>query len=220
MKTSESIVNIAKAIVLAQSEAKGALKEGKNDFFKKDGKATSYATLDNVIEACREALSKNNLAVIQAPLHHELGYCVETRIQHNSGEYYEIQTPILMGQQTMQAFGSAITYAKRYALSSLLNISTDGDDNGDDASKRVETASNVIAKAKKEIKNPYIFDGGEFKGKLFSEVSDEDFQRCLIKYKQANQTESLRVLIGRMEMYLAEQNSSVMSELDKKLGLT
>lgn len=210
MKQSESIANIAKAIVLAQAAAKGALKDGKNEFFKKDGKATSYATLDSVIEACRDALSKNNLAVIQSPILTEKDlYCVETRIQHNSGEFYEIQTPLLMGQQTMQAFGSAITYAKRYALSSLMNISTDGDDNGDEASKRVEKASEIITKAKKEIKNPYIFEGGEHKGKKFEEVPYEDFKALIEKYKAVTpMTTAVKTLIGRMEMFLAEADAT------------
>ncbi len=220
MKTSESIVNIAKAIVLAQASAKGALKDGKNTFFKNsEGKATSYATLDSVIEACRDALSANHLAVIQAPINSaDGGYCVETRIQHNSGEFYEIQTPLLMGQQTMQAFGSAITYAKRYALSSLLNISTDGDDNGDEASKRVESASNTISAAKKYIKDPYIFEGGEFKGKKFGEISDGDFEKTLAKYKSAEQTTTLKNLIARMELFKAE-NRKAEDELDAALGL-
>ncbi len=210
MKTSESIVNISKAIVLAQAEAKGAMKDGKNTFFKNaKGEPTSYATLDSVIEACRDALSKNSLAVIQSPIHAENGYCVETRIQHNSGEFYEIQTPLLMGQQTMQAFGSAITYAKRYALSSLLNISTDGDDNGDEASKRVERASEIITKIKKEMKDPYIFEGGENKGKRFDEVPYEDFKQLLEKYRAVvPMTTSIKSLIARMEMFKADADST------------
>jgi hypothetical protein len=209
MKTSDSIANIAKAIVAAQAAAKGALKDGKNTFFKNaQGQATSYATLDSVIEACKEALSINKLAVIQAPLHHELGFCLETRIQHESGEYYEIQTPILMGQQTMQAFGSAITYAKRYAISSLLNISTDGDDNGDTASKRVEKATDILDKARKS-KDPYVFDGGKFDGKRFGEVSYKDFNDELAKYKTVpNISVKLQNLIDRMEKYVKESNEN------------
>lgn len=207
MKTSESITNIAQAIVLAQSEAKGAMKNGKNTFFKNaKGEATSYANLDSVIEACREALSKNHLAIIQAPTTKEDGsYILETRVQHKSGEFYEIQTPLLMGQNTMQAFGSSITYAKRYALGSLLNISTDGDDNGDEASKRGEKAGDIISKAKAFIKDPYVFDGGEFKGKKFDEVSDVDFDRTLAKYKLAKETPELKNLIARMELFKAEK---------------
>lgn len=204
MKTSESIVNIAKAIVLAQAEAKGALKDGKNTFFKNaKGEATAYATLDSVIEACRDALSKNNLAVIQAPVLVDGSYFVETRIQHNSGEFYEIQTPLLMGQNTMQAFGSAITYAKRYALSSLLNISTDGDDNGDEASKKIQTtAKESLAAAKKELKDPYIFDGGEHRGKHFTDIPYSDFKALLNKYKETkDQSQVLKNLIARMELF-------------------
>jgi len=142
MKTSESIVKISAAIVAAQSEVKGAFKDGKNSFFKNaQGQATSYATLDSVIEAAREALAKHKLAVLQAPIKLDGEFYVETRIQHESGEFYEVLTPLLFAKQDMQAFGSAITYAKRYALGSLLNISTDGDDDGNST---VESAKQKV----------------------------------------------------------------------------
>ena len=131
MKTSESILKISDAIVSAQSQIKGAFKDGKNTFFKNAaGQATAYATLDSVIEAARIPLATNGLAVIQAPIESSEKFYVETRLQHKSGEYYEILTPLLFQKHDMQGFGSAITYAKRYALGSLLNISTDGDDDG------------------------------------------------------------------------------------------
>lgn len=131
MKTSESILKISPAVVAAQSSIETVIKNGKNTFFtNKEGKAAKYATLDAIIEATRKPLKENKLAVMQSPVEIEGRYFVVTRLQHESGEFMEFQTPCLLSQHTMQQFGSAITYAKRYALASLLNISTDEDDDG------------------------------------------------------------------------------------------
>lgn len=206
---SQEIKNISAALVQAQAQAKGAIKDGKNTFFKTSkGEGAAYATLDSVIDAVKESLTKAELAVIQAPTDIDSKPYVITRLQHKSGEFIEIKTPLFMGQQTMQAFGSAITYAKRYALTSLLNISTDGDDDGNAASQRVEPASKVLAEAKKDLKNPYVFDGGVYIGKKFSEVSLNDLQKELDKYKTAvNPSKALLNLIERLEKYLKEETA-------------
>lgn len=136
MKTSESILKISPAIVAAQAAIKTVTKEGVNTFFKKaDGTGAPYATLDSIIEACKEPLAENKLAVIQFPTTVNEKYIVRTRVQHDSGEYFEEDTPLLLGKQDMQGFGAAITYAKRFALGSFFNIATEVDDDGNASQK-------------------------------------------------------------------------------------
>lgn len=226
MKTSESILKISAAIVSAQAEVKGAFKDGKNTFFKNAaGQATAYATLDSVIEAAREALSKNRLAIIQAPISLDGSLFVESRVQHESGEYYEVLTPLLFTKQDMQGFGSAITYAKRYALGSLLNISTDGDDDGNKAAESESKPKSEGYKPKSEpkpqfAKDPNVFEGGKFQGKNFSEVPTQDFLAELSKYEMVEQkTPKLTSLIERMTKFLSESEKTQMNDLDAKLGL-
>lgn len=202
MKTSAEISKISKAIVDAQAMVKAAVKDGKNSFFKSasspDG--SKYATIDSVIEASREALSKNRLAIIQAPSKENDVYFVMTRVQHESGEFFEIETPCIFSKNDMQGFGSAITYAKRYALSSLLNISTDDDDDGNEASK----PSTDEQPTKQFKKDPYYFTDGGFKGKKFEELMPEDFNGYLSKLEmlpQDKKSKSVLDLISRMNEF-------------------
>lgn len=210
MKTSDSIVKISAAIVLAQSKVKTASKDGENTFF---GNA-KYATLSSVIEACKEALAEAKLAVIQAPIDIDQALYVETRVQHESGEYIEILTPLLFTKKDMQGFGAAITYAKRYALGSLLNIATEVDDDANAASK-MESDANAPKIEKKpakplaDAKDPFIFAGGIFQGKKFDDVMPEDFEAELKKYEAVpTKSENLSKLIDNMKKFKATKGQN------------
>ena len=81
-------------------------------------------------EAIQPALTKHALSVVQLPWvvgRHEY---IVTRMGHKSGQWIEswIQVDVGRGSSTMQARGSAITYARRYALMAMLNIAPDDDD--------------------------------------------------------------------------------------------
>lgn len=84
---SESIVEIAKALIKVQSALTPAVKDAKNPFLK-----TTYASLNSVLDSCRNALRENGLVVIQSPVaapeHLGTGFIgLETRIIHaESGE--------------------------------------------------------------------------------------------------------------------------------------
>lgn len=125
MKTSESISNLASALVKAHTKIKHAIKDNKNPHFKND-----YATLESVIDASKEALLEQGIVVLQAPS----GGTLTTRLQHSSGEFIETELNLLLTKQDMQGLGSAITYARRYSLAALLNMAQ-ADDDGNEASK-------------------------------------------------------------------------------------
>jgi hypothetical protein len=133
MRTSETITKIAEALALAQKEIKHAVKDATNGHLK-----NSYATLESVIDASKEALLKSGILVIQSPGSKTL----VTRLQHVSGEYIESEIELLFTKQDMQGLGSAITYARRYSLAALLNI-TQADDDGSAASKAEKKARQV-----------------------------------------------------------------------------
>ena len=85
----------------------------------------TYAPLENVIEATTTALADAGLAVMQFPSKDGL----ESILAHSSGQYISNTIPIVQIEGGPQAFGSAISYARRYALGALLNIAfTDDDD--------------------------------------------------------------------------------------------
>jgi hypothetical protein len=152
MKNSEQINELAVALNKAQADFMVAKKDAKNPFFK-----SKYATLNAVYEAVAEALLKNGLSVIQ-PI---VGDAVETTLVHTSGQFITSACPIVCAKQNdPQAMGSAITYARRYSLASLLGVMTDDDDDGEKAMARpapkqsVKEAPKAEKKQEKEPETP------------------------------------------------------------------
>ena len=58
-----------------------------------------------------------------------------TRVGHSSGQWLEIETPLFIGEpkgmSRMQAYGNAVTYARKYALVSLFGIGQEDNDGND-----------------------------------------------------------------------------------------
>ena len=123
MKSSESIKNLAFALCKAQEEMGGAVKESKNPFFKSD-----YADLTSVIKAIKEPFANNGLSYTQFPTNDEGRIGVVTMLMHESGEYLEHSYTLPTTKADPQSAGSAITYARRYALQSIAGIPTADDD--------------------------------------------------------------------------------------------
>ena len=132
MKTSESIIKIAPAFLKAQQEIESAKKNAENPFFH-----SNYANLGAVIESIKKALNNADISVLQPIGHDEQGNYVETILIHVSGEYYSGKMLITPIKPDPQAEGSAITYARRYGLSSMCLLPSE-DDDGEDAMQRNE----------------------------------------------------------------------------------
>ena len=119
---------------------KPAIKDSSNPFFK-----MQYADLASVWEACRKPLSDNGLSIVQTLDDGK----VETILLHTSGQYVSSVLAFTAKEQTSQSIGSAITYARRYALSALVGICPD-DDDGEAAMGRSEPAIGGKMKYTKE----------------------------------------------------------------------
>ena len=131
MKKSDSISELAKAFAKTQQELKQPLKDAKNPFFK-----STYVPLENVAESITETATKNGLSFSQEPSFDDGMVTVTTLVMHNSGEWIEY-APLKLKpvKNDPQAYGSAITYAKRYALSAIFGITSDKDDDGNEATQ-------------------------------------------------------------------------------------
>ena len=123
MKSSESIKNLAESLCKAQAEMGGAVKDSKNPFFKSD-----YADLTSVIKAIKEPFANHGLSYAQFPTNDEGRIGVVTLLMHESGEYLEHSYTLPTTKADPQSAGSAITYARRYALQSIAGIPTADDD--------------------------------------------------------------------------------------------
>ena len=125
MNQSESITDLATALCLAQAEMGGAVKDSNNTFFK-----SSYADLTSVIKVIKEPFSKYGLSFVQLPVTSAggNGVGVSTMLMHKSGQWLQSEYLLPMDKVTPQGAGSAITYARRYALQSLVGIPSVDDD--------------------------------------------------------------------------------------------
>tara|TARA_B100001059_G_scaffold236082_1_gene284622 strand:+ start:1028 stop:1606 length:579 start_codon:yes stop_codon:yes gene_type:complete len=123
MKSSEQVNELATALCKAQGDMGGAVKDSSNPFFK-----SSYADLTSVIKAIKQPFSDNGLSYTQFPVSNEHGVGVSTRLMHTSGQWLEMEYTLPTVKKDPQASGSAITYARRYALQSIAGIPTADDD--------------------------------------------------------------------------------------------
>lgn len=123
MNQSESIDKLAQALCKAQAAMGGAVKDSANPFFK-----SKYADLGSVVKAVKEPFADNGLSYVQFPYSSERGVGVTTRLMHISGQWLESEYVLPIIKADPQAAGSAITYARRYALQSIAGIPTADDD--------------------------------------------------------------------------------------------
>lgn len=114
---------LANALVHATNEIIGAVKDGSNPHFR-----SSYATLESVIDAVRAPLFKYGLTFVQV-VHTGDSAKVETILLHESGESISMgicEVPV--DKKSAHAYGSALTYARRYSLACALGVPQVDDD--------------------------------------------------------------------------------------------
>ena len=138
-RSSDTIGNLAAAIVAAAAELEDVKREGSASIPTKSGGSYSYkyATLPGILQAVRPILQKHGLAVLQnAHEGHNGSVDISTMLVHSSGEYLVLEAlPMPLGN-TAQETGSAITYGRRYQLLAALGLAADDDDDGATAAPR------------------------------------------------------------------------------------
>lgn len=126
MQKSESIKNIGAALATFHEKMGKIKKDATNPFFK-----STYASLSTILENVREPLKESGLIYTQFP-----GEGLTTILIHPaSGEWIESEYKIHPVKNDPQAVGSAITYARRYALGAILGLNIETDDDGHAASQ-------------------------------------------------------------------------------------
>ncbi|MGU3443312.1 hypothetical protein COC69_32090 [Bacillus cereus] len=131
MNRSETVVELAKALVKFNSEVNKIAKDANNPFHK-----NTYATLDTIIDEVRPLLSKNGLSVMQIPSGDGQNVTLKTLLLHESGEWLESDALTMKPvKNDPQAIGSCVTYARRYSLAAFLSLNTGEDDDGNHATR-------------------------------------------------------------------------------------
>lgn len=134
--TSEHLNELATALSKAQGEFDPALKDSTNPFYK-----SKYADLPSVWAVSREILCKYGLSLIQFPSVNAGNHCLVSRLMHSSGQWMQSSVDLLLTKNDIQGLGSAITYMRRYSMTSILGIIQDDDD-----------GQAVIQKKKEQVK--------------------------------------------------------------------
>lgn len=195
MNKSESIVEISKALVKFNGEVTKIAKDANNPMFR-----NNYATLDQIIAEIRPLLQKNGLSIMQLPSGNNETLNLKTLLIHESGEWIESDDfslapmPQVINKSTgekaitPQSVGSAITYARRYSLSSFLSLNTGEDDDANNASfstniKPKASISDKQAKRLYTLANKAGYDSDKINGMIWKkyqkrvlELSKEEYE--------------------------------------------
>jgi hypothetical protein len=133
--------NLLQALVKFNNEVHPIIKGANNPFFK-----SKFADLATIQMTIKNPLGKNGLVITQANIWTDNQLFVETRIWHSeSGENIASVFPVIVNKQAAQDYGSAVSYAKRYSLSGLMNlIIQDEDDDGEKAVGRNNPAPSPV----------------------------------------------------------------------------
>lgn len=122
----DSIAELAKALAAAQGQFPSIPKDKNVSVKMRSGGSYkfAYADIDSITKAIKKPLSDNNLSIVHQVYEGQL----VTKLLHGSGEFIQSEMPLPQHSTNYQEYGSALTYLKRYALTALLGLSTEQDD--------------------------------------------------------------------------------------------
>ena len=150
MQKSESIKNIGAALGQFRRLVEKIKKDSTNPFFK-----SAYCSLPHLLDSIQTALSGSGLEVTQFPSDKGLSTLL---IHPESGEWIESEYQIMPVRNDPQSLGSAITYARRYALASALCLNIMEDDDGNASSQQEVNGKKSLA-AESNTELPWLNEG-------------------------------------------------------------
>ena len=103
------------------------IKNSDNPFFK-----SKYVQLPDILSEIKKPLSDNNLSIVHCNEYQEDKLVVVSKLYHFD-ELKETSVFPVLGSKP-QEIGSSMTYARRYNISSLLDLPADEDDDGNKVS--------------------------------------------------------------------------------------
>ena len=123
---------VIKALANAMQAMPKVAKTGYNPHFK-----SNFANIDTILPTIKPILQANELMLVQKNVHAVDCAAIQTVVYHiKSGESLDLGTiTVPMKKADPQAYGSAVTYARRYALVTVFLMETGDDDDGNNASR-------------------------------------------------------------------------------------
>jgi len=131
----ETIDGITKALAEAQLEMTNPKFDSQNPHFR-----NNFASLASVRNAVVPVLAKHGIAMTQNLETTEGGIACTTTLWHSSGQFLRFGPLVMPATKAdAQGYGSAATYARRYALMAVCGVVGDDDDDANAASGKVTT---------------------------------------------------------------------------------
>ena len=137
---------IAEALSAAQAEMTDPVKDSINPHFK-----SRYADLASILKTVRPVLARHGIAIVQTT---EIDCGAVTLVTQLlwKGSAITGRYPVAPVKADPQGYGSAMTYARRYALQAIVGVAADDDDDGNAASApkpsapRIDETSELIGR--------------------------------------------------------------------------
>jgi len=154
MKTSEKITSVMTALLKFQGQVNRIQKDAKNPHFK-----SSYASLSKILEETNPVLTECGLVLTQ---HFDVDVLTTMLCHAESGEYMQSDYPInVKDASNPQQFGSALSYARRYGVQSILNLNASDDDGHAAAVGHAPSSTAPLALEQLNLKSTKWKKGGE-----------------------------------------------------------
>lgn len=134
--------NLDEALVAFQAEMPTLPKDSTNPHFK-----SKFTSLDTIVERVTPVLTRHGLSWSTLPTIHEGQPALRYRLAHAGGDALEDTMPLLLDRENSQGLGSALTYARRYAVCAVLNLVADEDDDGNAKSATPQDVDAMVAAA-------------------------------------------------------------------------
>lgn len=138
MEKSPELHELATALALAQAEMSNPSFDATNPHFK-----SKFASLASVRAAVLPTLNKHGLSVAQFPCSEGGNTGCTSILMHGSGQFILESVFIPVSKQDAHGAGSALTYARRYALQAIAGVVADDDDDGNEAVKLKPEHENI-----------------------------------------------------------------------------
>src|SRR5437763_852777 len=148
-RSSETIGAIAGALAKAQIELQNPEKSLtatiRSPFSREDDRSFRYASLSSGLDLVRNSLGRHEIATVQTTSIDDAAGLIRltTTLAHSSGEWVSSDWPVcpIAETATPHRLGAALTYARRYALFTLVGIA--GEDDLDAPDLPVSTGTQV-----------------------------------------------------------------------------
>src|ERR1019366_4230411 len=166
-QSSESIGTIAGALAKAQAELtnpeKSLTATIRSQFPRESDRTFRYASLASGLDIVRKALGKHEIATVQTTAIDEAGLIrLTTVLAHSSGEWVSSDWPVCPVSETAapHRMGAALTYARRYALFTLVGIAGEDDLDAPDIGAAPKAGADNPAEPDRPPSNGHAFTDG------------------------------------------------------------